>query len=114
LFEIDRFCLAHEMPFMESVRIVVAENTAIIDTGQMGHEEGKIVENHLIFTIDPNLFAQNSNTTGAPETSFIIGIFAQMAPSTHAESMLQMMHEKQHLDFAPEAQRPPLRVAIAV
>jgi hypothetical protein len=71
------------MPFVNTVRIVKAEYSAIIHPGQMGKQESEIVANHLVPVINPNLFAKDAETATTPKSGFVIGILAKPNPLAH-------------------------------
>ena len=83
------------MAFMGPMRIIEAEYSAFVDSGQMRQEKSEIVSNDLIFPVDPDLLAKNAYSTGTPKSRFVIGNLAKIASSAHR--ILQMMHVKQHL-----------------
>jgi hypothetical protein len=51
------------MPLMDPVCIVIAQNAAIVDIGEVWHDEGEIVTNDHIFFVDPDFLAKNSDST---------------------------------------------------
>jgi hypothetical protein len=82
---------------MDAVCIVVAKDAAIVNSGQMGHEEGKIVSNDLFLFIDLDLFAENTDASGTPKVSFIIGVLEKAALSAHNRILVQVTLRMQHL-----------------
>jgi hypothetical protein len=89
--------MAHEMTLMNTVRVIVAKHTAIVDSGQVGHKEGKVVLNDFARCIDPDFFAQDSDAARTPETSFIISILEQTVSPGHGKILAQVMLLAQYL-----------------
>lgn len=68
---------------MDAVRIIVAKDAAVIDPGEMRHEECEVVSDDVTLGVNPNLFSQNADSTGTPKTRLVIGILAQATSSSH-------------------------------
>jgi hypothetical protein len=82
---------------MGTVCVIEAEHSAVVDTEQVGQEEGEIVSNGLTLCVEPDLLAKNADSTRTPKTSLVINFFAKANPSTHEKILIQVMHLKQHL-----------------
>ena len=95
--EFGRLQLAHEMALVDPVGVVKTKDTPVVDSGQVGQEEGKIVSNDLLFCVDPDLFTQNPDSVCTPKMSFVIGDLAQADVSAHKRSLVQMTLLMQHL-----------------
>jgi len=68
---------------MDAMRIVEAEDAAIIHPRQMRQDEGKIVSGYLTLSVDPDFFAQNAGSAGAPKLGFVICNFMETASPVH-------------------------------
>ena len=66
----------------------------------MGQEEGEIVAADITLSIDPDLLANNADSTRARKTSLVIGFLAKVNPSAHSKILVQVMHFKQQLRVA--------------
>jgi len=71
------------MAFMGPMRIIEAEYSAFVDSGQMRQQKSEIVSNDLIFPVDPDLLAKNAYSTGTPKSRLVIGNLAKIASPAH-------------------------------
>jgi hypothetical protein len=78
------------------VGVIVAEDSAIIGSKEMRQQEREVISNDFAFSVDPNLFAKDTDAASATEASFIIG-FLSKAASTHRGRLLQVTRDMQHL-----------------
>ncbi len=102
LLELDRIHLTHKMTLMNTMCVIVAKHAAIVDSGQMWHEKGKVVSYDLTLIIHPNLFAQNSGAAGTPKASFVVGCFEQTTSPGHGKILAQVMLLAQYLKTVPD------------
>jgi hypothetical protein len=66
----------------------------------MWQEEGKVVANDLTLSVDPDLLANDADSTRTPKFSLVIGVLAKVNPSAHRKILVQVMHFKQQLRVA--------------
>jgi len=95
------------MSLVGSVRIVKAKDTSIVHPKTMRQKEGEVVAHYLVFFIDPNLFAKNADTACAPELGLVVGLLAEVGPSTHIRTLTQMMHHAHRLKTTDYSQNFP-------
>jgi hypothetical protein len=98
---------------MDTVCVVEAEHTPIIDSGQMGQKEGKIVANDQIPFVHPDLLAHDTSPARTPKLSFVISLLARAKLSFHTKILVQVMHLRQQLwltlalaQIVPKAEGP--------
>jgi hypothetical protein len=89
--------LAHEMPFMDPVCVIEAQDAAMVDAREMRQYKGEIVTNDDALFIGPDLLAKDADPTGTPQSSYVVGFLAKLIPSTHGEMLSQVMHITPHL-----------------
>jgi hypothetical protein len=86
------------MELVDPVGVVKTKDAPMVDSGQVGQEEGEIVSNDLLFCVDPDLFTQNPDSACSPKMSFVIGDLAQAGVSAQNEILTQVMRITQHLN----------------
>jgi len=68
---------------MDAVRIVKAQDSAIVHAGQIWKQKGEVITNDFALIVDPNFFAKDAETTCTPEMSFVIRYLEKSGPLTH-------------------------------
>lgn len=82
---------------MDTMRIIEAKHSAMIDPGQMRRDESKVVTNDFAVCVCPNFLSENAETPGTRKNRFIVGEFAQAGLPAHGTILPQMMRNTQHL-----------------
>jgi hypothetical protein len=77
---------------MGSVRVIEAQDAALIDSGQMGQEKGEIVSSYRTHFIRPNFLTQDANAAGASKSCFVIRRLAKADLLDHGSNLTQVMH----------------------
>lgn len=68
---------------MRTVSIVVTEDPAVIDSGQMRSNQGEIVLNDCAHFVYPHLFAKDRDSTPTAETGRVVSDLFELRPLCH-------------------------------
>jgi hypothetical protein len=79
------------MPFVDTMRIVTAEYSAVILCKHVGQKESEIVFHNLVFRVNPILFPKNADPSSAPKPSCIIGLLSEFCIPSRASILYQVM-----------------------
>ena len=100
------FNFAHEVPLVDSVGVVVAEDAAMIGPCEVRDKECEVVADNVALFIDPCLLTENSDASGTNKRCLVVDDLVQANPSAHERTLAQVVGPAQHLEGDPACAGP--------